>query len=532
MNLIDNLAQFAKGKTTSRKKAKIAIAYTRVSTKEQADNNQSLATQLKYVRQYAQRQDISIIGEFGGTYESAKTDERSEFKKMIAFAKKKKVDLILVYSIDRFSRSGPNAVYISEQLRQSNIGIMSVTQPIDSMTASGELQQSIYFMFSQYENQQRREKSMAGTKEKLLQGEWVTKPPLGYDIVRTNGIKEIVINQKGLQLQKAFKKKIKDNSSFKELSLWLKKRGVNVHHKRLSRLARNVFYCGYMAHSALEGQIVKGNHKGLLSKNEFLKLNDVLTQNRKRAKLINTKEHEKVPLKGNLICKQCGTLMTGYLVRKKDLWYYKCNTKGCGHNTSAKKTNQELVDTLADLQVDQKYIAPIQAQLKLSLDRLAGEKTTDVKQLKKQRTEIDKKLDKLEERFVLGEIDSELYQKYKAKYQGEIDPIIEEIQEFENPLSNHEMLSKKSVKTMANLLNIWTKSDVSGKGNLLKAIYPHGISASKENGLYRTLNLNPAVELISELIRDEPKTKKRNKKDNLSYSALVARRGIEPLFPG
>ena len=53
---------------------------------------------------------------------------------------------------------------------------MSVTQPIkDALSAAGELQQNIYLVFSQYENQQRREKCMAGTKDKLLQGDWVTK---------------------------------------------------------------------------------------------------------------------------------------------------------------------------------------------------------------------------------------------------------------------------------------------------------------------------------------------------------------------
>ena len=118
------------------------MAYTRVSTKEQADNNHSLKTQIKHINLYAEKNNLHIDKEFGGTYESAKTDERIEFNKMLAYVKRHKVDTILVYSIDRFSRSGPNAVYISDQLRKLNISIMSVTQPIkDALSASGELQQ-------------------------------------------------------------------------------------------------------------------------------------------------------------------------------------------------------------------------------------------------------------------------------------------------------------------------------------------------------------------------------------------------------
>jgi DNA invertase Pin-like site-specific DNA recombinase len=60
------------------------------------------------------------MGYFGGTYESAKTDERREFNKMLAFVKKSKerIAYIIVYSVDRFSRSGTNAMYITDQLKK------------------------------------------------------------------------------------------------------------------------------------------------------------------------------------------------------------------------------------------------------------------------------------------------------------------------------------------------------------------------------------------------------------------------------
>ena len=107
----DRLHAFAKGKTSNLYQSNTAVAYTRVSTKKQADNNQSLTTQSNQIQQYAQRQGIKIIEQFGGTFESARTDERAEFKQMMAYVKKHNIGLILVYSFDRFSRSGANAVY-------------------------------------------------------------------------------------------------------------------------------------------------------------------------------------------------------------------------------------------------------------------------------------------------------------------------------------------------------------------------------------------------------------------------------------
>jgi site-specific DNA recombinase len=72
---------------------------------------------------------------------------------MIRFVKNQKegVSAILVYSRDRFSRTGDNAILISSELKKQGISIISVTQPIDVSTHSGVLQQNIEFIFSKYD---------------------------------------------------------------------------------------------------------------------------------------------------------------------------------------------------------------------------------------------------------------------------------------------------------------------------------------------------------------------------------------------
>ena len=77
MNQFELIKSFAKGKVSNNSKQTQlnAVIYTRVSTKEQADPNQSLETQKKYCLQYALKHDLDVLGFFGGTYESAKTEE-------------------------------------------------------------------------------------------------------------------------------------------------------------------------------------------------------------------------------------------------------------------------------------------------------------------------------------------------------------------------------------------------------------------------------------------------------------------------
>src|SRR5947209_2209210 len=105
MNDIILFDQFAKGKKQFEVKTNNCVIYTRVSTKEQADNNMSLETQRKMCEQFTQKSKFIIMGCFGGTYESAKTDERKEFNRMLQFVKKSRVKIsyIIVYSVDRFS---------------------------------------------------------------------------------------------------------------------------------------------------------------------------------------------------------------------------------------------------------------------------------------------------------------------------------------------------------------------------------------------------------------------------------------------
>ena len=81
---------FAKGGKKIKTNGGNCVIYTRVSTKEQADNNCSLETQKKACEHFALRAGYQVLGSFGGTYESAKNDERKEFNAMLAFVKKSK----------------------------------------------------------------------------------------------------------------------------------------------------------------------------------------------------------------------------------------------------------------------------------------------------------------------------------------------------------------------------------------------------------------------------------------------------------
>ena len=179
-----------------------AVIYTRVSTKEQADNNASLSTQMKHCKKYAEEKGLLVVETFGGTYESAKDDERKEFQKMLRYVKSnKRVGYVIVYSYDRFSRSGPGSLVISHELNNVGINILSTTQSVNHDDPSGKFMEGIYHLVSEFDNQQRKDKSVAGMIEKLRQGYWPYMPPTGYTNVNQGKTADqhiMVINPAGI----------------------------------------------------------------------------------------------------------------------------------------------------------------------------------------------------------------------------------------------------------------------------------------------------------------------------------------------
>lgn len=134
------------------------------------------------------------------------------------------------------------------------------------------------FLFGEFDNQLRKQKCMAGTKEMLLRGDWPTMPPLGYEILRVDGQRKIVINAKGKLLKLAFSWKAEDMSS-ESIRVRLAERGLKIYAQHLSTIFRNPFYCGMMVHNLLEGKVVPGNHEKMISQDLFLKVNGVLAKN-------------------------------------------------------------------------------------------------------------------------------------------------------------------------------------------------------------------------------------------------------------
>ncbi len=119
MNNIDYFKQFVPKGNDEEKLNYEVWSYTRVSSKEQFEKNSSVERQMQANKRYAGLHDYKITQEFGGTYESAKSDfTRKEFKRLMdrVKASRRRPRAILVFKMSRFSRAGGSAIGLVHML--------------------------------------------------------------------------------------------------------------------------------------------------------------------------------------------------------------------------------------------------------------------------------------------------------------------------------------------------------------------------------------------------------------------------------
>jgi site-specific DNA recombinase len=506
-----------------------AVGYTRVSSKEQYLTNGSLETQLRLINGLSKSRNIPVLEFFGGTFESAKSEERKEFKRMMDFVAKsrKNIKYIFVSDHDRFSRSGANAIHIASQLRSKGIQLVAASSPVNTLNPTGALHQDMMLLFSAYDNSIRREKCSRGMKQKYEKGLYFGKPPLGYNCVRVNNESRYIPNEKGKLLGKAFKWKADGKLASIEIVKRLNKLGLAITDKKLSWVFRNVFYCGLLKNNMLENVIEGKNWEPIVTKEVFLEANNELSK--RREKFESHKEDTAVPLRHAIHCDKCGRPLTAYLVKRKNLYYYKCNTLGCKSNKSVKQMHADYEQLLFQLGIDKKYAALVRKQLRASLvkyDASLKEREADFQKSKKA---LQMKMDKLEEKLVNDEISKELFEKFMLKYKNEMEELNKENPMQGGKLSNLDLLVDKAIEKSQNLSQYWVSASFSKKKAIQKAIFPGKVYYHTEKGTYRTTEVNKALSYIAGLARVSGDLKQKSPSKKSKDSCRVEDTGVEPV---
>jgi DNA invertase Pin-like site-specific DNA recombinase len=172
--------------------------YTRKSTDENLDSDfNSLDAQREsaeaYIRSQASEGWVALPDRYDDGAYSGATLERPALQRLLADVEAGGIDVVLVYKIDRFSRSLLDFTRLIEALEAHNVSLVSVTQQFNTTTSMGRLTLNILLSFAQFEREvitERIRDKVAACKKR---GMWLGGvPPLGYDVGRD--AKRLVVN--------------------------------------------------------------------------------------------------------------------------------------------------------------------------------------------------------------------------------------------------------------------------------------------------------------------------------------------------
>lgn len=338
-----------------------AVIYCRVSSKEQVEGT-SLESQELACRDYAKRHNVAISKVFVEQGESAKFADRTQLLELLTYCKdkKKQIEILLVWKIDRFARNVEDHYAIKATLKKLGVGVVSVTEPIQA-DPNGKLMETILAGFAQFDNDVRAVRTVQGMQQRMREGIWPWKPPLGYLPPKIG--KKTQPDQPDPRrfepVQKAWQLLATGAYTKADILRLLRSwgirayRGEQVSAQLLDHLFRNPYYAG-LVRDPWTGNEYQGRHVAMVSATEFARVQKLLEDRQ------NSQPHHRLseafPLRGVVRCPSCAAPMTGYFAqgKRKRYSYYKCQRPVCptrSKSYAAKMVHEEFSQLLAETSV-------------------------------------------------------------------------------------------------------------------------------------------------------------------------------------
>ena len=312
---------------------KRVLLYVRVSTLFQFEKGYSIEAQIERLQAYCTAKDYDVVMTIEDPGYSGGNLERPGIVRVIEAVQNKIVDAVIVFKLDRLSRSQKDVLYLIEDVFLPNdVDFISVSESFDTTTPSGRAMIGLLSVFAQLEKESIKERFMSGRQQRARRSLWHGggTDPIGYDYV--DG--ELVVNEDEAYQVKLVYEMYAAGASLTEISDHMQEQDYKTKHggwvylSTIINVLENPLYAGFVH---FDGVIVPGNHKAIIDN----KLNDTVKGLRIRAKRLQLKHKDsKHLLTGFIYCARCGAR---YFAKKDgDRYYYCCHSRAKSNKSMVK----------------------------------------------------------------------------------------------------------------------------------------------------------------------------------------------------
>lgn len=413
--------------------------YIRVSTEEQVAEGYSISAQREKLKAYCKVQDWHDFKFYIDEGISAKDTNRSQLKQMIQHIEEGHINTVLVYRLDRLTRSVVDLYKLLDVFEKYDCTFKSATEVYDTGSAIGRLFITLVAAMAQWERENLGERVRMGQIEKARQGQFSAAAPFGF---RKENSK-LVIHQEEKEILIDIINRVKRGATARQIAKYMNNtghnpiRGYQWHIGTILSLLRNPTLYGA---TRWRDKILEDTHEGIISKEEFQHIRSIL-ESRRHVKLRETTSVFIFQTK--VVCPVCGGRYTserGQYTRKTDNKTIEHASYRCGAcplngrkapSVSQKKIEKAFVDFMNDFT----------SRSTPKETKKDGEKLTKV--LTKKLNQVNKQREKYQRAWSMDMMTDDEFRQRMAETKEVIDELQQELEKIE-PIND--VVNKDKVK--------------------------------------------------------------------------------------
>lgn len=440
--------------------------YIRVSTTDQYEKELSPDAQLRLLKEYAAKNQINIQEEhiFIEPGVSAKTDKRPAFQLMIAMAKSKPkpFDVILVHKFDRFARNRDDSVVYKKLLRKNcKIDVVSITEQTgDSPT--GKLLEGILEVVAEFYSLNLAQEVKKGQTEKALKGEFMARPPLGYEI-KEEGKLPVIVPKEAEIVRLIYDKFTNHNWSYWIISRHLNDSGFRMPSgakfttQRIKYVLNNPMYCGILRWNMRDGREIREVSEWIIAEGEHSPIIDRELFERAQSRIKEIKESSGKYQKpgeslsnnmfaGLMRCGNCGGPMSFMrrMYKGEERSRYQCSryqngTCKVSHSISVFKIEAAILEAIK---------LHAESKIELSVEVIKTSNTSERDMIEKSLAQLKNKYKKANDAYLNDIYTMEQFNETKRGIEAEEKALLEKLHSLESgPQTNPSDLLKEKLKS-------------------------------------------------------------------------------------
>ncbi len=501
---------------------KKVILYCRVSSLKQSIYGMSLEDQEYRLKEYCNSRGwiiVEIIHEIC----PAKNFKRKYISKIIKEMKAKtsRFDSILCISFDRFSRDVSTAQDLIPILMNAGIELYTLEKKYNLHSVAGRREYVHDAYRAQDDNMSRAAKAESGIKQQIRNGNAPFRVGPGYKKILGNKHKDplkrtesqTVFNEKTAHIwREAFSIIASGAFTGEGARKYLnKKYGLKIQKQTFYNVLHNPFYMGYLKYTDEQGivTLVKGKHPALVSETTWYLVQERLAE-RSRKGISQKKRNPRYPLRGFLICPDCGEKLTAGGSKSRNgtyFHYYNCQRKNktCSFNFGIDVAHNLFENVLKGIQ----FSTSIQKAYLMVLENVFAmddsTRTNRIKQLEELTNNIKIKHIELVDLLAGKKIEKEEYDLLLSRLKTDRKMYDEELDSLAKIESSYSIYTRTHNHLLKDFNSFFWTAVIDCQYELLDTIIDGSITFEKDK--IRNLQFNPNFKLLQKEVKGKDNEK-------------------------